>query len=87
MDDGFVDTMGKYLGIPPSKREEFQMTYRNCAQRKEAYLDHYVHKHPAPSWTNVARALGGHGLFQQATVVESTYIKGMPPIVALKLMW
>ena len=87
LDDDLVDVMGFHLDTPTSKRLEFQMTYRNCAQRKEAYLDYYVHSHPAPSWTKVAKTLHGHGLRQQTTVVENTYIKGTSPIIALKLMW
>ena len=88
VDDVFVDHMGQnYLDTPSSKRGEFKMTYQNRAQRKEAYLDHYVHNHPAPSWAKVAEALHEYGLGQQATVVENTYIKGTSPIIALKLMW
>ena len=76
MSDGFVDGMGKYLGTPSSKREEFKMTYQHPAQRKEAYLDYYVHNHPAASWTKVAETLRWYLLSKQATVVENTYIQG-----------
>ena len=76
MDDMAVDFMGDYLDTPSSKSEEFKMTYQNLAQRKEAYLDYYVHNHPAPSWTQIAEALRGYSLPQQATVVENTYIQG-----------
>ena len=86
MDDGRVDFMGDYLDTPTSKRGEFQMTYQNLSQRKEAYLDDYVHNHPAPSWTQIARTFHGCGLPQQATVVENTYIEGTSPTIALKLM-
>ena len=82
MDDVYVDLMNIHLDTPSSKSEEFLMTYRNPAQRKEAYLDYYVHNHPAPSWAKVAEALREYGLGQQATVVENTYIKGMSPIIA-----
>ena len=76
MDDCDVDLVGIYLDTPPSKRSEFEMTYQNPAQRKEAYLDYYVHNHPRASWTQIAEALRGYGLPQQATVVENTYIQG-----------
>ena len=82
MNDDYIDYMGDYLDTPSSKSKEFLMNYRNRAQRKEAYLDYYVHSHPTPSWTTVAAALNGFGLGQQATVVENTYIKGMSPIIA-----
>ena len=78
MDDGEVDDMGEYyLDIPSSKSEEFEMNYQNPAQKKEAYLDYYVHNYPLASWTKIAQVLYGCGLFQQAAVVENTYIQGM----------
>ena len=76
MDDGYVDTMGGYLETPYSKSEEFEMNYQNPAQRKEAYLDYYVHNHPAASWTMIAQAFHVFGLPQQAAVVKNTYIQG-----------
>ena len=76
MDSGGADFIGDYLDTPLSKRREFKMTYQNLAQRKEAYLDYYVHNHPAPSWTQIAQALRVCLLPQQATVVENTYIQG-----------
>ena len=79
MDDWTVDRMGSYLDTPSSKIQEFKMNYRNPAQRKEAYLDYYVHNHPAASWTKIAEILRSSvcGLSQQATVVENTYIQGI----------
>ena len=79
MDDGYVDQMSDYLDTPYSKKREFHRNYQNPAQRKEAYLDYYVHNHPAASWTKIAEVLRSslHGLSQQATVVENTYIQGI----------
>ena len=78
MGDGYVDDyVGDYLDTPPSKREEFKMNYQSPAQRKEAYLDYYVHNHPAASWTKIAKALRQYGQPQQAAVVENTYIQGV----------
>ena len=87
MEDMAVDFMGDCLDTPSSKSEEFKMTYLNPAQRKEAYLDYYVHNHPAPSWIKVTGALNGNGLFQQAVDVINTYVQGISPIITLKLMW
>ena len=78
MDDGMVDYMGGYLDTPSSKREEFQMNYKNPAQRKEAYLDYYIHNNPFASWTKIAATLNIYRLPQQAAVVENTYIQGIP---------
>ena len=77
MSDGDVDLMGDDLDTPYSKRKEFEMNYQNPAQRKEAYLDYYVHNHPAASWTKIAEVLHRCDLSQQAAVVENTYIQGM----------
>ena len=79
MDDyKYVDDMGAYLNTPVSKWKDFEMKYQSPAQRKEAYLDYYVHNHPAASWIMVAETLYRYGLPQQADVVENTYIQGMP---------
>ena len=75
-DDDYVDSMGFYLDTPSSKLEEFQVNYRNPAQRKEAYLDYYVRNHPTASWTKAAELLRLLELSKQAGVVESTYIQG-----------
>ena len=78
LDNEDVDYMGGYLETPSSKIEEFKMNYQNPAQRKEAYLDYYVHNYPVASWTSVAEALRYHGLPEQVAVVENTYIQGIP---------
>ena len=77
MGDMGADAMGDYLDTPSSKSKEFKMNYQNLAQRKEAYLDYYVHNHPLASWTKIAELLRGRRLPQQAAVVENTYIQGM----------
>ena len=77
MRDMYVDHMGDYLDTPSSKTVEFKMNYRNPAQRKEAYLDYYVHNHPLASWTRIAEVLRWYELSQQAAVIENTYIQGM----------
>ena len=78
MKDGIVaDRIGFYLGTPSSKSKEFQRNYRNPAQRKEAYLDYYVHNHPAASWMKIAKTLRRCELPQQAAMVENTYIQGI----------
>ena len=76
--DECVDSMGIHLDTPDSKWKEFQMNYQNPAQRMEAFLDYYVHNHPAASWTKVAQVLCQYQLLQQAAMVENTYIQGMP---------
>ena len=77
MNDRYVDRMSVYLATPSSKSKEFLWNYRNPAQRKEIYLDYYVHNHPTASWVQIAETLRQYGLPRQAAVVENTYIQGI----------
>ena len=77
MHDRHVDSLGVYLRTPPSKSAEFQMNYRDPARRKEAYLDEYAHNNPLASWSIIAEALRWCELYQEADVVEKTYVQGM----------
>ena len=79
LDPGEVDQLGgKYdLGLPQSEIDRIQKDYQSPTQRKEAYLDLYVHQHPCPTWGQVARVLRNWvNLPQQADLVENTYVKG-----------
>ena len=73
-----VDGLGGWLGLPQSEIDRIQKDYQSPTQRKEAYLDLYVHQHPCPTWSKVARVLcyGMINLPQQADLVENTYVKG-----------
>jgi hypothetical protein len=73
-----VDEFGDegYLDLPQSEIDRIQKDYRSPTQRKEAYLDLYVHQHPCPTWSRVAEVLCRIRLLQQADLVENTYIKG-----------
>ena len=77
MDDYRVDSLGDFLGTPPSKIDEFKMNYRDPARRKEAYLDYYAHNNPLASWSKVAVALRLSRLPKEADVVEKTFVQGM----------
>ena len=74
-----VDELGdeKHLELPQSQISRIQKDYQSPAQRKEAYLDLYVHQHPCPTWSDVAVILRNcANLRQQADLVENTYVKG-----------
>ena len=74
-----VDELGdeKHLELPQSEIARIQKDYQSPAQRKEAYLDLYVHQHPCPTWSDVAVILRNcANLRQQADLVENTYVKG-----------
>ena len=80
LDPEEVDELGGkyYLGLPQSEIDRIQKDYQSPTQRKEAYLDLYVHQHPCPTWSQVARVLHYDAvkLLQQADLVENTYVKG-----------
>ena len=78
LDPQEVDRLGgEYcLGLPQSERARIQKDYQSPAQRKEAYLDFYIHQHPYPTWIEVAGVLRSVDLPHQATLVENTYVKG-----------
>jgi hypothetical protein len=69
---------GYFLGLPQSEIDRILKDYQNPTQRKEAYLDLYVHQHPCPTWSWVADVLRSDwiNLSQQADLVENTYVKG-----------
>ena len=78
LDPGKVDELGGkgYLGLPQSEIDRIQKDYQSPTQRKEAYLDLYVHQHPCTAWWQVAMILRWVNLPQQADLVENTYVKG-----------
>ena len=80
LDPEKVDVLGGkyYLGLPQSEINRIWKDYQSPTQRKEAYLDLYVHQHPCPTWSQVAGILRGSwiNLPQQADLVENTYVEG-----------
>ena len=76
LDPEIVGWLGSRLGLPESEVDDIKSSYDSPMQRKEAYLDLYVHQHPCPSWADIARTLGELDLHQQADFVENTYVKG-----------
>ena len=86
LDPGKVDELGgkSCLGLPQSEIDRIQKDYQNPTQRKEAYLDLYVHQHPCPTWSQIAVILRHRiNLPQQADLVENTYVKGTQDTVIL----
>ena len=77
MEDGYVEPLGGYLGLPEIKTDEVKKNFHSPSQRREAYLDLYATDHPCPSWNQVALVLRhGAGLRSQADTIEKAYIQG-----------
>ena len=83
LDPEKVDEVRGWLGLPKSEVGIIKKNYQSPTQRKEAYLDMYVHQHPCPSWARIARTLRQSGLRQQADFVENTYVKGTQDVASL----
>ena len=66
------------LDLPQSEIDRIQKNYQSPTQRKEAYLDLYVHQHPCSTWDRIAKVLRNVtiNLPQQADLVDNTYVKG-----------
>ena len=65
-----------WIGIPDSKRREFQSENPTTDQWKQAHWDYWIHHHPAPSWRILASALYywvEHGALE---VLLMNYLKG-----------
>ena len=71
-----VDELDYWLELPTSKVDKVKKNYQSSIQRKEAYLDLYVHQHPCPSWQCVC-------VEQQADFVEKTYVNGTESVALL----
>ena len=48
---------GRYVNIPKSELERIRSQYSSNRERKQAVIDLFISKHPAPSWTLVAHTL------------------------------
>ena len=83
LDPEKVDELGGYLDLPQSGMDRIQKDYQSPTQRKEAYLDLYVHQHPYPTWSRIAIILCWVNLPHQADLVENTYVKGRKDTLSL----
>ena len=89
LDPEKVDELGgeSCLGLPQSEIDRIQKDYQSPTQRKEAYMDLYVHQHPCPAWSWVVGVLCHYkvNLRQHAELVENTYLKGTPVVRLLSV--
>jgi hypothetical protein len=77
LDPEMVDKLGgkQYLSLSEFEIDRIEKDYQSSTQRKEAYLDLYVHQHPCPTWIEIAGVLRWFNLHQPADLVENTYVK------------
>ena len=57
MEDMLWSLFGRYVNIPKSEVVRIMSQYSSDRERKQAFIDLFISKHPAPSWTLVAHTL------------------------------
>ena len=57
MEDMLWEVFGLFVNIPPSELNRIKSQYSSDRKCKHAFIDLFISKHPAPSWTLVAHTL------------------------------
>ena len=52
-----TDSLGRYLGVPVSKRNEIKRQFASMPQQVKAYIDYFMDHNPEASWRAVIIAL------------------------------
>ena len=52
-----TDLLGRYLGVPGSKRDEIKSQFSSEAQQRKAYINYFIEHNPDSSWRSVICAL------------------------------
>ena len=52
-----TDSLGRYLGVPLSKRDEIESQFSSEAQQRKAYINYFIKHDPEASWRSVICAL------------------------------
>ena len=52
-----TDLLGKYLGVPVSRRDEIKRQFSSEAQQRKAYINYFIEYDPEASWRSVICAL------------------------------
>ena len=62
---------GLYVNIPESELDRISSQYFSDRERKQAVIDLFISKHPAPSWTLVAHTLYKIGGWYSVSCLKS----------------
>ena len=74
MEDILWYVFGRYVNIPYSELDRIRSQYSSNREYKQAVIDLFISKHPAPSWTLVAHTLykiGGRGWYDDVSCLKS----------------
>lgn len=52
-----AEYLGRYLGVPNSKRNEIMRRFSSIAEQKEAFINYFIKHDPEAMWRSVIRAL------------------------------
>ena len=62
--------LGRYLGVPDSKRDEIKSQFSSVPQQVKAYINYFIEHDPAASWRAVISALDGLGEKKAADAIR-----------------
>ena len=48
-----TDDLGKYLGVPVSRRDEMKRQFSSEARQRKAYINYFIEHDPDASWRSV----------------------------------
>ena len=48
-----TDLLGRWLGVPDSKRDEIEREFSSEAQQRKAYIKYFIEHDPEASWRRV----------------------------------
>ena len=65
-----TDQLGRWLGVPPSKRREIQKQFFNVPQQVKAYINYFMEHNPVASWRAVIVALDQMGEKKAADAIR-----------------
>ena len=74
-DDWF--NIGKFLNIPPSKRDEISNLHESNHLRSHACWQEYVTEHPIPTWRLLAEGLYRFDYLEELEFTKREYLEGM----------
>ena len=65
-----TDSLGLWLGVPRSKRDEIKGQFLSVPQQVKAYINYFMEHDPMASWRAVIVALDGMGEKEAADAIR-----------------
>ena len=65
-----TDSLGRWLGVPRSKRNEIKRQFTSVPQQVKAYINYFMDHNPEASWRAVIVALDAMGENKTADAIR-----------------